>query len=165
MIIMTVLTNRQPWPLTTSHPWLSARLQYLQCVSTGDTAVLHWAINMMCFISSWALWLVIMIMMTLLVMMMTMPIMDMMMAIAITMVIIHDDSMRWKCFQISLKFVPEGLIDNKSALVQVMVGTKQATSHYLSQCWHSSSLTHICSTRGEMSLSVNNVKELMHKLQ
>ena len=25
---------------------LSARLQYLQCVSNGDTAVLHWAINM-----------------------------------------------------------------------------------------------------------------------
>ena len=26
--------------------WLSARLQYLQCVSTGDTTVLHWAIEM-----------------------------------------------------------------------------------------------------------------------
>ena len=25
--------------------WLSARPQYLQCVSTGDTAVLHWAID------------------------------------------------------------------------------------------------------------------------
>ena len=26
--------------------WLSARLQYRQCVSNGDTAVLHWAIEM-----------------------------------------------------------------------------------------------------------------------
>ena len=25
--------------------WLSARLQYLQCISNGDTAVLHWAID------------------------------------------------------------------------------------------------------------------------
>ena len=29
-----------PWHHTTSNRWLSARLQYLQCVSTGDTAVL-----------------------------------------------------------------------------------------------------------------------------
>ena len=28
-----------------SHQWLSARLQYLQCVSTGDTAVLHQAFD------------------------------------------------------------------------------------------------------------------------
>ena len=26
--------------------WLSARLQYLQCISNGDTGVLHWAIGM-----------------------------------------------------------------------------------------------------------------------
>ena len=25
--------------------WLSTRLQYLQCISTGDTAVLHWVID------------------------------------------------------------------------------------------------------------------------
>ena len=30
----------------TSNRWFSARLQYLQCVSNGDTAVLHWAIEM-----------------------------------------------------------------------------------------------------------------------
>ena len=48
---------------------------------------------------------------------------------------------------ISLKFVPKGPIDNKSALVQVMVGAKQVTSHYLNQCWPSS-LMHICGTRG-----------------
>ena len=31
---------------TGSNGWLSASLQYLQCISTGDTAVLHWAIDM-----------------------------------------------------------------------------------------------------------------------
>ena len=36
-----------------SHPyrWLSARLQYLQCVSNGDTAVLHYAIDMILHVS------------------------------------------------------------------------------------------------------------------
>ena len=29
----------------TIYRWLSARLQYLQCVSNGDTAVLRWAID------------------------------------------------------------------------------------------------------------------------
>ena len=28
------------------HRWLHARLQYLQCISNGDTSVLHWAIEM-----------------------------------------------------------------------------------------------------------------------
>ena len=28
------------------HRWLRARLQYLQCVSNGDTAVLHKAVDM-----------------------------------------------------------------------------------------------------------------------
>ena len=28
-----------------SYRWFSARLQYLQCISTGDTAVLYWAID------------------------------------------------------------------------------------------------------------------------
>ena len=31
--------------------WFGARLQYLQCVSNGDTAVLHWAIELY---SSWS---------------------------------------------------------------------------------------------------------------
>ena len=26
--------------------WISARLQYLQCVNNGDTAVLHWAMEL-----------------------------------------------------------------------------------------------------------------------
>ena len=36
---------------------------------------------------------------------------------------------------ISFKFVPEGLIDNKSTLVQVMAWCRQAASHYLSHFW------------------------------
>ena len=28
-----------------THRWLGARLQYLHCISNGDTAVLHWAID------------------------------------------------------------------------------------------------------------------------
>ena len=30
----------------TIEQWLSARLQYLQCISNGDVAVLHWTIDM-----------------------------------------------------------------------------------------------------------------------
>ena len=33
----------------------------------------------------------------------------------------------------SLKFVSKNLIDNKSALVEAMVGAKQVISHYLNQ--------------------------------
>ena len=47
---------------------------------------------------------------------------------------------------ISLKFVPNGSIDNKPALVKIMVGDDPATSHYLSQLWPSL-LTHTCVTR------------------
>ena len=38
----------------------------------------------------------------------------------------------------SLECVPKGLIDDRSALVQVMAWCRQATSHYLNQCWPSS---------------------------
>ena len=31
---------------STRHRWFSAKLQYLQCISTGDSAVLHQAIDM-----------------------------------------------------------------------------------------------------------------------
>ena len=41
----------------------------------------------------------------------------------------HDNSLRW---------MPQDLTDNKSTLVQVMAWCRQATSHYLSQCWLSS---------------------------
>ena len=36
---------------------------------------------------------------------------------------------------ISLWWVPKNHIDDKSTLVQVMAWCRQATSHYLSQCW------------------------------
>ena len=38
----------------------------------------------------------------------------------------HDNALQW---------MPEDLTDDKSALVQVMAWCRQATSHYLSQCW------------------------------
>ena len=41
----------------------------------------------------------------------------------------HDNALQW---------MPQGLTDDKSALVQVMAWCRQATSHYLSQCWLSS---------------------------
>ena len=37
-----------------------------------------------------------------------------------------------------LRWMPWDLTDNKSTLVQVMAWCRQATSHYLSQCWPSS---------------------------
>ena len=41
----------------------------------------------------------------------------------------HDNALRW---------MPQDLTDDKSTLVQVMACCRQATSHYLSQCWLSS---------------------------
>ena len=41
----------------------------------------------------------------------------------------HDNALRW---------MPQGLTDDKSALVQVRAWCRQATSHYLSLCWLSS---------------------------
>ena len=37
--------------------------------------------------------------------------------------------------KIALRWMPLDLADNKSTLVQVMAWCRQATSHYLSQCW------------------------------
>ena len=37
--------------------------------------------------------------------------------------------------EIALKCMPVDLIDDKAALVQAMAWCRQATSHYLSQCW------------------------------
>ena len=37
--------------------------------------------------------------------------------------------------EIALRWMPLDLTDDKSALVQVMAWCRQATSHYLSQCW------------------------------
>ena len=41
----------------------------------------------------------------------------------------HDNALWW---------MPQNLTDDKSTLVQVMAWCRQATSHYLSQCWLSS---------------------------
>ena len=41
----------------------------------------------------------------------------------------------WIPIKISLKFVPQGPIINIPALVQIMPGADQATSHYLDQWW------------------------------
>ena len=38
----------------------------------------------------------------------------------------HDNALWW---------MPQDLTDDKSTLVQVMASCRQATSHYLSQCW------------------------------
>ena len=38
-------------------------------------------------------------------------------------------------YEIALKWMPLDLTDDKSTLVQVMAWCRQATSHYLSQCW------------------------------
>ena len=43
----------------------------------------------------------------------------------------HDNALWW---------MPQDLTDDKSTLVQVMAWCRQATSHYLSQCWLSSML-------------------------
>ena len=38
-------------------------------------------------------------------------------------------------YEIALRWMPLDLNDDKSTLVQVMAWCRQATSHYLSQCW------------------------------
>ena len=39
------------------------------------------------------------------------------------------------CYEITLKWMSQHLLDNKSTLVQVMAWCRQATSHYLNQFW------------------------------
>ena len=45
-------------------------------------------------------------------------------------------------YEVALWWMPENLTDDKSKLVQLMAWWCQATSHYLSQCWHRSMLTY-----------------------
>ena len=47
-----------------------------------------------------------------------------------------------KSFDNALWWMPWNLTDDKSTLVQVMAWCRQATSHYLSQCWPRSLLPH-----------------------
>ena len=51
----------------------------------------------------------------------------------------------WILNEISLKYVPYGLIDNLEALVQIRVWCQMAASHYLEQCWYVL-LIHVCIT-------------------
>ena len=41
-------------------------------------------------------------------------------------------------FHLALRWMPRDRTDDKSILIQVMTWCRQATSHYLSQCWPSS---------------------------
>ena len=50
----------------------------------------------------------------------------------------------WNCYQMNVTLVD--LTDDKSTLVQVMAWCRQATSHYLSHCWHRS-MSPFCVTR------------------
>ena len=47
---------------------------------------------------------------------------------------------------IALMWMPENSLDDKSTLVQVMAWCRQATSHYLSQCWPRSMLSYAISS-------------------
>ena len=47
--------HRRVTPVVIIHRWLSARLQYLQCVSNGDIAVLYYAIEWSCVHSTFCL--------------------------------------------------------------------------------------------------------------
>ena len=51
-----------------------------------------------------------------------------------------------------LRWMPQDLTDDKSTLVQVMAWCRQATSHYLSQCW----------PRSPMPYGVNGPNQLRH---
>ena len=62
-----------------------------------------------------------------------------------------DDTFKYKfvyenvliLIKISLRFVPNGPINNIPSLVQIMAWPDHATSHYLNQWWYSL-LTHLC---------------------
>ena len=41
----------------------------------------------------------------------------------------------FKSYDNIFRWMPQGLTDDKSTLVQVMAWCRQATSHYLNQCW------------------------------
>ena len=64
----------------------------------------------------------------------------------------------WKVqilIQITLKFFTKGPIDIKSALVQVMLRTEQATSHWPNQCWNDPHLWQHIASLGHNHLTLN----------
>ena len=66
----------------------------------------------------------------------------------------YDITLMTSCWQQSITRVSSSLVSSqlcsavldKSTLVQVMAWCRQATSHYLSQCWHSSELNRSCAS-------------------
>ena len=61
----------------------------------------------------------------------------------------YDNVIRW---------MPQGLTDDESTLGQVMAWCRQATSHYLSQCWPSYLLPYPQWTKAIDALVTNSVK-------
>ena len=61
----------------------------------------------------------------------------------------HDNALQW---------MPQELTDDKSTLVQVMVWCRQATSHYLSQCWPRSLLPYVV-TRPQWVKTIPHVRQ------
>ena len=61
-----------------------------------------------------------------------------------------DRSPHWPCpinfrstsWEIALRSMPRNIVNDKSTLVQVMAWCRQATSHYLNQCWPRSMWPH-----------------------
>ena len=49
--------------------------------------------------------------------------------------LIPQDSSLGACCEIALRWLPQNLSNVESTLVQVMTWCRQATSHYLNQCW------------------------------
>ena len=49
--------------------------------------------------------------------------------------VIVQNSCLGACCEIAFNWMPQDLTDDKSTLVQVMAWCRQATSHYLGQCW------------------------------
>ena len=62
---------------------------------------------------------------------------------------------------IALWWMPQGHIDDKSILLQVMAWCRQATSHFLSQCWRGSK-SPLDVTRPQWVTPINQ-NELMHE--
>ena len=124
--------------------WLSARLQHLHCWCTGDTAVLHKATNLwvdrLTYVVTWSLSYWVQYHVTwyhviqgsinsLRPRLNRRPFAD-----DIFKCIFLNEN-EWILPRISLKFVPKIRINNIPALVQIMAGADQATSHYLNQWW------------------------------
>ena len=68
----------------------------------------------------------------------------------------------WILIRISLRFVPNGVIDNNQALVYIMAWRRIGDKPFLKQCWPDS-LTHIWGTRGRWLWCVMYLTVVFHK--